>query len=138
MKGLRIASLKTGVNALMSLPILQGVGSALPTQQGNDMADEQQRPKFRYQDMPELSETFADSIGGWSFDGSTLRLEFLVSRLDAMKPGDPATGRAVPVCRLVLTAAGAVELIKACGQVTAALTQAGVLRQSEAPPVKPS
>jgi hypothetical protein len=133
-----MASLKTGVNALMSLPILQGVGSALPTQQGNDMADEQQRPKFRYQDMPELSETFADSIGGWSFDGSTLRLEFLVSRLDAMKPGDPATGRAVPVCRLVLTAAGAVELIKACGQVTAALTQAGVLRQSEAPPVKPS
>jgi hypothetical protein len=133
-----MASLKTGVNALMSLPILQGVGSALPTQQGNDMADEQQRPKFRYQDMPELSETFADSIGGWSFDGSTLRLEFLVSRLDAMKPGDPATGRAVPVCRLVLTAAGAVELIKACGQVTAALTQAGVLRQSEAPGAKPS
>ena len=103
------------------------------------MADEQQRPKFRYQDLPELSETFADSIGGWSFDGSTLRLEFLVSRLDPMKPGDPATGRAVPVCRLVLTAAGAVELIKACGQVTAALTQAGVLRPSgEAPGAKPS
>lgn len=97
------------------------------------MADEQQRPKFRYQDMPELGETFADSIGGWSFDGSTLRLEFLVSRLDPIKAGDPATGRSVPVCRLVLTTAGAVDLIKACSQVTTALTQAGVLRPSGTP-----
>jgi hypothetical protein len=95
------------------------------------MADEPQRPKFRYQDMPELGETFADSIGSWSFDGSTLRVEFLVSRLDALKPGDAATGRAVPVCRLVLTAPAAVELIRASGQITTALMQAGVLRQTD-------
>jgi hypothetical protein len=95
------------------------------------MADEQQRPKFRYQDMPALGETFADSIGSWSFDGSTLRMEFLVSRLDALKQGDPATGRAVPVCRLVLTTAAAVELIRASGQITTALMQAGVLRQTD-------
>jgi hypothetical protein len=95
------------------------------------MAEEQQRPQFRYQDMPTLGETFADSIGGWSFDGSTLRLEFLVSRLDALKPGDAATGRVVPVCRLVLTTAAAVELIRASGQITTALVQAGVLRQSD-------
>jgi hypothetical protein len=105
------------------------------------MADEPQRPQFRYQDMPALNETFADSIGGWSFDGSTLRMEFLVSRLDALKPSDPATGRAVPVCRLVLTAAAAVELIRTTGQITSALVQAGVLRQGDgnaAPAGKPS
>jgi hypothetical protein len=95
------------------------------------MADERQPPKFRYQDMPNLGETFADSI-----DGSTLRMEFLVSRLDALKPGDPATGRAVPACRLVLTAAAAVELIRASGQITSALVQAGVLRQSDEAPAK--
>jgi hypothetical protein len=95
------------------------------------MVDETQRPKFRYQDMPNLGETFTDSIGSWSFDGSTLRMEFLVSRLDALKPGDPATGRAVPVCRLVLTTAAAVELIRASGQITSALVQAGVLRQGD-------
>jgi hypothetical protein len=100
------------------------------------MADERQPPKFRYQDMPNLGETFADSIGSWSFDGSTLRMEFLVSRLDALKPGDPATGRAVPACRLVLTAAAAVELIRASGQITSALVQAGVLRQSDEAPAK--
>jgi|SRR5580704_14089603 hypothetical protein len=95
------------------------------------MADEPQRPQFRYQDMPALNETFADTIGSWSFDGSTLRMEFLVSRLDSLKSGESATGRAVPVCRLVLTTAGAVELIKSCGQITSALTQAGVLRQAD-------
>jgi hypothetical protein len=98
------------------------------------MVDEAQRPKFRYQDMPNLGETFADSIGSWSFDGSTLRMEFLVSRLDALKPGDPASGRAVPVCRLVLTTAAAVELIRASGQITSALVQAGVLRQNDEAP----
>jgi hypothetical protein len=105
------------------------------------MADEPQRPKFRYQDMPELAETFADSIGSWSFDGSTLRIEFLVSRLDPLKAGENATGRAVPACRLVLTTAAAVELIKASGQITTALTQAGVLRQADGnqgPAGKPS
>ena len=105
------------------------------------MADEPQRPKFRYQDMPALGETFADTIGGWSFDGSTLRMEFLVSRLDELKPGDAASGRAVPVCRLVLTTAAAVELIRASGQITTALMQAGVLRQTDgnaAPTGKPS
>src|SRR3979490_3403929 len=86
---------------------------------GGSMAEEQQRPKFRYQDMPALGETFADSIGSWSFAGRTRRLELLVSRRDTLRAGDGASGRAVPVCRLVLTTAGAVELIKACGQITA-------------------
>jgi hypothetical protein len=95
------------------------------------MADEPQRPKFHYQDMPDLRETFADTIGSWSFDGSTLRVEFLVSRLDPAKPGEPPSGRSVPTCRLVLTTGAAVELIRTCGQLTAALTQAGVLRPSD-------
>ena len=101
------------------------------------MADEPQRPKFRYQDLPELNETFADSIGGWSYDGNTLRMELLVSRLDPMKAGEQPTGRAVPVCRLVLSTRAAVELIRAASQITGALTQAGVLR-ADAPPGKAS
>jgi hypothetical protein len=98
------------------------------------MADEPQRPKFRYQDMPELRETFADSIGGWTFDGSTLRVEFTVSRLDQVKQGETPSGRTIPTCRLVLTTAAAVELIRTASQVTAALTQAGVLRQTDGKP----
>ena len=89
--------------------------------------------------MPDHKETFADSIGGWTYDGNTLRMEFLVSRLDALKTGEQPTGRAVPVCRLVLPTVAAVELIRAASQITTALTQAGVLRAGEAaPPGKPS
>src|ERR1700747_964457 len=94
------------------------------------MAEEQpqaQRPKFRYQDMPELRETFADAIGSWSFDGSTWRREFLVSRLDPAKSGEPPSGRTLPACRLVLTTSAAVELIRPARQVPGGLTPAGVL-----------
>jgi hypothetical protein len=76
------------------------------------MPDEKtRRPSFRYVDVPELAETFADSVGPWYFDGSTLRLEFLVSRLDQAKAPDTPTGRKLPVCRLVLTTSAAVELL---------------------------
>jgi hypothetical protein len=91
--------------------------------------DKSQRPTFRHQDRPDLGETFADTVGNWSFDGNTLRMEFLVSRLDPGKPAEAPTGRTVPVCRLVLTAAGAVELLKTCAQITAALAKAGVGKQ---------
>jgi hypothetical protein len=94
--------------------------------------DRSQRPTLRYQDAPDLGETFADTVGNWSFDGNTLRMEFLVSRLDPDKPADAPTGRSVPVCRLVLTAAGAVDLLKTCAQLTAALSKAGVGKQTAA------
>jgi hypothetical protein len=98
------------------------------------MAEEPQGPKFTYQDMPDLRETFADKVGAWSFDGSTLRIEFLVSRLGAAKPGEAPSGRSVPTCRLVLTTSAAVELLRSCSQLTAALAQAGVIKPAEAKP----
>jgi hypothetical protein len=88
--------------------------------------DRSQRPTLRYQDAPDLGETFADTVGNWSFDGSTLRMEVLVSRLDPGNLSEAPTGRSVPVCRLVLTAAGAVDLLKTCAQLSAALAKAGV------------
>src|SRR5712691_12091202 len=65
-------------------------------------------PKLQYQDVPELAETFADAVGHWHFDGSTLRMEFLVNRMDQRKPSEPRAVRQRPVCRLVLTAAGTI------------------------------
>jgi hypothetical protein len=63
-------------------------------QKGRNMADEKSRkPKFRYEDLPEIMETFADSIGQLYFDGQTLRIEFLVSRLDEQSKRDDPTGR---------------------------------------------
>jgi len=87
------------------------------------------RPEFRYEDRPELIETFADSIHSWSFDGQTLRIEFTVSRVDEAPKTGPRRGRRIPTCRLVVSVAGAVELLNLSRQLTAALQKAGVVRE---------
>ena len=86
-------------------------------------------PQYQYVDRPEVSETFADFVQRIQFDGQTLRLEFCVSRLDDHKPGTPVTGKRFPTCRLVLSAAAAVDLMNKMQQITAGLVKAGVLKQ---------
>ena len=92
-------------------------------------------PQYQYADRPEVSETFADFVQRIQFDGQTLRLEFCVSRLDDHKPGTPVTGKRYPTCRLVLSAAAAVDLMNKMQQITAGLIKAGVLKQDA--PVQP-
>src|SRR5262245_66633929 len=88
------------------------------------------RPKLTYQEREALFETFADSLEPWSYDGQTLRMEFLVTRLDPPKDGERQTGRQYPVCRLALTAKGALELINQCRQLTTALEKAGANKKA--------
>ena len=89
-------------------------------------------PTYTYVDLPDLAETFADSIGGAFFDGHLLRIEFCVGRPDPSKPQPPATGRRFPACRLVLSTATAVELMNAMQRMSAALVKAGVLKSTPA------
>lgn len=85
--------------------------------------------KFSYEDNPSLAETFADSVGQWYFDGNTLRIEFLVSRLDPQKTGDKSAGKKVPACRLVITPNAAIDLINRFRNLAGALEKAGFLKQ---------
>jgi hypothetical protein len=89
-------------------------------------------PKLRYQDIPDLQETFADSIGQWIFDGQMLRIEFTVTRLDPGGPTEQRTGRRLPAARMVLTPVCAVELIRQCQQLLAALEKAAASTQQAA------
>ena len=89
-------------------------------------------PKLRYQDIPELKETFADSIGQWIFDGQMLRIEFTVTRLDPGGTPEQPTGRRLPAARMVLTPICAVELIRQCQQLMAALEKAAANMQQAA------
>ena len=90
---------------------------------------QQPAPQYQYVNRPEVSETFADFVQRIQFDGQTLRLEFCVSRVDDHKAGTPATGKRYPACRLVLSAAAAVDLMNKMQQITAGLIKAGVLKQ---------
>jgi hypothetical protein len=89
-------------------------------------------PTFQYVDIPNLSETFADSIHRVSFDGQSLRLDFSVTRMEESTPGQ-LTRKRYPACRLALSLAAAVELINQVQKIAASLTQAGVLKQTPTP-----
>ena len=89
-------------------------------------------PKLRYQDIPDLPEIFADSIGQWIFDGQNLRIEFTVTRLDPGGSRDQPSGRRLPAARMVLTPVCAVELIRQCQQLMAALEKAAANAQQAA------
>jgi hypothetical protein len=89
-----------------------------------------QAPTFRYVDLPELQETFSDSIASTFFDGQSLRIEFCVNRIDPLVPNTQPTGRRYPSCRLVLTPGAAIELMNRMQQISAAMIKAGVLKPS--------
>jgi hypothetical protein len=72
---------------------------------------EARKIEARILDRPDLMETFADAVGPLSFDGNTLRIEFLVARMGAVASGQAPAIHAVPACRLVLTAKAATDLV---------------------------
>jgi hypothetical protein len=88
---------------------------------------------FQHVDRPDLAETFADHVRLVIFDGSTLRLELGVTRLDELKPQAPPSGRRYPSCRLVLTPGAAVDLINQLQRIAAGLVQAGILKADQQP-----
>ncbi|UQR65126.1 hypothetical protein LRP30_07725 [Bradyrhizobium sp. C-145] len=79
-------------------------------------------------DVPDLQETFADSIGFVFFDGQTLRINFAVTRFGQAQQSGAVVAQRLPACRLVLTPGAAVELMNQIQQLTARMIQAGVLK----------
>jgi hypothetical protein len=84
-------------------------------------------------DLPELAETFADSIDLVFFDGQTLRINFGVTRFDQPQQSGAVNARRLPACRLVLTPSAAVELMNQIQQLTARMIQSGALKATPPP-----
>jgi hypothetical protein len=98
----------------------------------------QTQVKYQYVDRPEVAETFADFVNRIQFDGQTLRFEFCVTRMeDQPASGGGPTGTRYPACRLVLSAAAAVDLMNKMQQITAGLIKAGVLKADPKTEQKP-
>lgn len=90
---------------------------------------QQQLSQVRHVDLPELRETFADSIQTMTWDGQTLRIEFCVTRYPENPSATAAEAKRYPACRLVVTAPVAVELFNRLQQTMTALAQTGVVSQ---------
>lgn len=92
---------------------------------------QQQSRSSLYVDLPELTETFADSIHTMIWDGQTLRVEFCVTRFPEPASSTTMEAKRYPACRMVLTSTAAVDLFNRLQQTMAALKQAGVVSQQK-------
>jgi hypothetical protein len=104
-----------------------------PTRAGVGVARAGRPPKLRYQDRPEVSEVFSDSIRSCVFDGQVMRLEFTVSRFDDPGALGVLEGRQVPVSRLVLNKAAIADLFNRMAQLSNTLKQAGLAPEGKPP-----
>lgn len=88
-------------------------------------------PTYSYSDLPELAETFADSLHDAVFDGQMLRLTFTVSRMGSANPPNPNHRLRYTACRLVLTVPAAADLANRLNQLGAAIARTRTQAQSE-------
>lgn len=91
-------------------------------------------PQLYFEDRPEVTETFADSIRGVIFDGQTMRIELCTTRMDPPQPQKDPTARQYPVCRLVLPPIAAIDLYNKLQQILQALEKDGKITRNPAPP----
>ena len=78
-----------------------------------------------YVDHPGVVEVFADSLEKMSVTQATLRLEFVVNRLQESNSPNPPTGTKHTVCRLVLPALALPRLANQLANLMQALEAKG-------------
>lgn len=86
-----------------------------------------------YVDRLEVPETFVDSLEKALFDGVSLRLEFVVNRIDAPQPPRSPTGKKITACRLIMTPQGFLSMFGQLQTMVAGLQHQGVLQQVQTP-----
>jgi hypothetical protein len=97
------------------------------------MADNPQETIKRYPIVPhhEVRETFAEQVGSMMFDGSTLKIDFTVVRMNEPGPSSPPAGERHVVSRLVLSMNGAIDLINQMSRLAGQLAQSGLLKMEQ-------
>ena len=82
----------------------------------------------------DLEETFADSLGTSTFDGSIVRVELCVQRLDPPEPSRPPSATLHPVCRLVLPPATVIDLFNQLTQIIGVMEGKGLVTRHDGKP----
>src|SRR5260221_327977 len=90
------------------------------------------KPQISYVDLPDVSETFADSVEKISVDGQSWRLEVFVTRMDEPRPPIIA-GKKYPACRLVLTMNAGLDLANKLKGLIEAMEKQGLIKHIQNP-----
>jgi len=85
--------------------------------------------QVRYVDLPDVLETFVDSVKSVEFDGETARIELCVTRMDPPKTPDEPTARRYPVCRLAMTPEAFLSLANQFQTIVKTLEETGVIQR---------
>jgi len=85
--------------------------------------------QVRYVDLPDVLETFVDSVKSVAFDGDSARLELCVTRMDPLKANDNPTARRYPVCRLAMTPEAFLSLANQFQTIVKTLEETGVIQR---------
>jgi len=85
--------------------------------------------QVRYVDLPDVLETFVDSVKSVEFDGETARIELCVTRMDPLKTTDKPTARRYPVCRLAMTPEAFLSLANQFQTIVKTLEETGVIQR---------
>jgi hypothetical protein len=80
-------------------------------------------PALAYVERPEISETYADYLETVVFDGTSIRMEFVVNRFDRPSRQGTPSGRRVTAARLVLPTHGAANLASQLNSLLATLQE---------------
>ena len=97
------------------------------------MAQASVSPRVEYVDVPEISETFVDTVQDMMFDGQTFRIQFCVTRMDEPREKDaPISGKRYTVCRVVLPPSAALDLSTKLGRVLSTMMKQGAARKAQA------
>ena len=86
--------------------------------------------KTAFVDIPELSETFADSFGSLSFDGQVMKIELRTTIQGKVNKSGAPNSTQYPVCRLVLTPKASIELFNKLQVIMDKLEKDGVFKKS--------
>jgi hypothetical protein len=79
----------------------------------------------------EIRETFADQVGFMICDGSTLRIDFEVVRMNEPVSLEPPTKERHVVARLALPMSCAIDLINQVGRLAGQLAQSGLIKTEQ-------
>ena len=99
------------------------------------MAENLPEEKFQINPHHEIRETFADQLGTMYFDGTSLRIDLLVTRVD--QPTSPPTGERHVVSRLALSPRCTIDLINQLNKLSATLAKAGLFKTEPPAPRQP-
>jgi hypothetical protein len=86
-------------------------------------------PKLTYVERPEIAEAYADFLESVVFDGTSIRMEFVVHRFDKPDAQGVPSGRKVTAARLVLPLSGAANLASQLQALLAALSEQGAMSE---------